>query len=698
MNHILLVDHYDSFTYNLLDLIYKSIPNCHVTVVKCDASDLLPHATDFSAIVLGPGPGSPLSSADVGYSSKLWTQSDVPVFGVCLGFQSLCCRFDWSIDRLAEVQHGYICPVQVTAPDHPLLKDVPSVFDAVRYHSLYAIPTNTQLNVLAHCTDTNSLVVPMAVAHPTLPYYGVQFHPESICSQYGQQIFSNFWQLAVAHNEKSHRNIVDTSSYWSSHCCNPRSIPRTITPPFLSLTYKSIDLAIDPVALCDYLKSESVKFQFLESAAVPGKHSIIAINDESSSLIYSALNSGTFNVTGYNTFYDTYEKGSVDGFYNLLQTYIDQQGTVSSGPADVPFWGGIVGYISYEAGMAGLGIASDVKNYDFSLMFARRSIVLSCNPPKVHILSVYIHDDPWVKQISSFIEHWSPEPVRESTFSAILKQPIAQLDREKYEQMVRQCQEYLHSGDSYELCLTQRVRVSIEPADSWEFYKKLRRMNPAPYACYLDLPGAIVASSSPERFLKWNAEGTCELRPIKGTVKKSSEMTFEKASEILNSRKERAENLMIVDLIRHDLNQICTNVEVSQLMKVEEYETVYQLVSAIIGTLRRSFHGLDLLRHALPPGSMTGAPKKRSVDILKSIEQDKTRGIYSGVIGYLDVAGRGDWSVVIRTAVLYTKDTTDTTHTWTLGAGGAVVALSTPEGEYEEMQAKLYSACQVFLR
>jgi para-aminobenzoate synthetase len=236
--------------------------------------------------------------------------------------------------------------------------------------------------------------------------------------------------------------------------------------------------------------------------------------------------------------------------------------------------------------------------------------------------------------------------------------------------------------------------------DPWALYKRLRRMNPAPFGVFLRLSDAVIVGSSPERFLSWDRSGHCQLRPIKGTVKKSATMTREKAHKILNSSKEQAENLMIVDLIRHDLSGIvgAGNCKVSKLMEVEEYETVYQLVSVIEGQLPQysgedSPRGLDVLKASLPPGSMTGAPKKRSCEILRDIEQ-RPRGIYSGVMGYLDVGGAGDFSVVIRTAVKGRgKPDTDT---WHIGAGGAVTIQSSDLDEFHEMETKVTSALRAF--
>jgi len=206
--------------------------------------------------------------------------------------------------------------------------------------------------------------------------------------------------------------------------------------------------------------------------------------------------------------------------------------------------------------------------------------------------------------------------------------------------------------------------------------------------------------SSPERFLSFSREGLCQLRPIKGTASNSLHLTREDAIAALSVPKEFAENLMIVDLIRHDLyGATGGGVKVSKLCSVEEYETVWQLVSVIEGKTSPGACPL-VLGASLPPGSMTGAPKKRSVEILHDLEGDE-RGFYSGVCGYLDAGGAADFSVIIRSCILQPSlskksDIIDDDEVWEIGAGGAITALSDPEAEWEEMLVKLQSVLSVF--
>jgi anthranilate/para-aminobenzoate synthase component I len=216
--------------------------------------------------------------------------------------------------------------------------------------------------------------------------------------------------------------------------------------------------------------------------------------------------------------------------------------------------------------------------------------------------------------------------------------------------------------------------------DPWLLYRALRRINPAPFACYLELPGVVVVGSSPERFLRVGADRRVESRPIKGTRPRGRHAAEDAANRdaLERSTKDRAENLMIVDLVRNDLGRVCEtgSVAVPELMALEEYASVFQMVSTVTGRLREDRDALDLVRATFPPGSMTGAPKIAAMRLLGRLEP-VCRGIYSGAIGYLDARGGADFSVVIRTLLL--RGGRAYVHT-----GGAIVADSDPRDEWRE--------------
>jgi len=255
----------------------------------------------------------------------------------------------------------------------------------------------------------------------------------------------------------------------------------------------------------------------------------------------------------------------------------------------------------------------------------------------------------------------------------------ATLDAGEYRGAVQAILERIAAGDVYQACLTRGLEAPFA-GDPWALYRVLRRTNPAPFAAYLELPEAAVVSSSPERFLCVDAQGGVESRPIKGTRPRSADAVADAAlgSELAASAKDRAENLMIVDLVRNDLGRVCRpgSVEVPELFRIEAYARVHQMVSVIRGRLAPGRRARDAVRAAFPPGSMTGAPKLAAMHLLSRLEPGP-RGVYAGALGYLDARGGGDLSVVIRTIVVAGDRAR-------LHTGGGIVADSDPAAEHAE--------------
>lgn len=230
---------------------------------------------------------------------------------------------------------------------------------------------------------------------------------------------------------------------------------------------------------------------------------------------------------------------------------------------------------------------------------------------------------------------------------------------------------------------------SKKHCDAWTLYKVLRKVNPAPYASFLDFSvfdnGPKICCSSPERFLRGLLNHSLEAKPIKGTSKRdliNKERDEQIAQDLSRSEKDRAENLMIVDLLRNDLGKICTlgSVHVPYLMQIESFATVHQMVSTIRGIRRKDIGVGEAIRAAFPGGSMTGAPKIRSMEILDELEHGP-RGVYSGSIGFISWNQSFDLNIVIRTAIVNNDEVM-------IGAGGAIVVQSDPLSEYEEMKLK----------
>jgi para-aminobenzoate synthetase component 1 len=255
---------------------------------------------------------------------------------------------------------------------------------------------------------------------------------------------------------------------------------------------------------------------------------------------------------------------------------------------------------------------------------------------------------------------------------------VSSFSRDNYLAAVEKIRQYIVAGDIFQANLSQRLQCRVaEPPLS--LHARLRRINPAPFSAYLDVGEAVVLSASPERLLKLRT-GRLETRPIKGTARRGRTPARDvaAAASLLASPKDRAENIMIVDLLRNDLSTVCRDgsIRVPELCVLERHPTVYHLVSTVVGRLRRGLGAVDALRAVFPGGSISGAPKVRALEILRELEPTR-RGVYTGAIGYIGFNGGMDTSIAIRTLVV--KNGTAYFH-----VGGGVVLDSDPEQEYAE--------------
>jgi para-aminobenzoate synthetase component 1 len=265
---------------------------------------------------------------------------------------------------------------------------------------------------------------------------------------------------------------------------------------------------------------------------------------------------------------------------------------------------------------------------------------------------------------------------------SVLGEVASNMDRARYGRAFERIQHYIREGDCYQVNLTQRFSAYCA-GNPWSAYQLLRHYNPAPFSAYLHYPQVRILSSSPERFLKVE-DGLVETKPIKGTRPRSSDPQQDAAhaEELAASLKDRAENLMIVDLLRNDIGKCCVpgSVHVPKLFDVESYATVHHLVSTVRGRLAEGQGAVDLLRGCFPGGSITGAPKIRSMEIIEELEPHR-RGVYCGSIGYIGFDGNMDTNIAIRTLA----HSDGTIRFW---AGGGIVVDSDPDLEYQECYHK----------
>jgi para-aminobenzoate synthetase len=385
--------------------------------------------------------------------------------------------------------------------------------------------------------------------------------------------------------------------------------------------------------------------------------------------------------------------------------------------ADLPFDFdcGFAGYFGYELKAdCGAAAAHRAETPDAAFLFADRLIAFDHQEHHTYLLALAFPNptsdlhrflrpaDREVDAVRSVdeAERWIEETGRRLAALPALPEPERgpepldlQLRRspQRYREEIEACKRHLTAGHRYEICLTNTVgaEAGLEPL---ELYRALRRVNPAPFAAYLRFGDLAVLSSSPERFLAVDREGWAEARPIKGTSRRGStpDEDGRLATALGADEKNRAENVTIVDLLRNDLGRVCEvgSVEVPELMQVETYETVHQLVSSVRGRLRQSVGAAECICACFPPGSMTGAPKLRTMEILDELEGE-ARGPYSGAIGYLGLGGGCDLGVAIRTIVLDGGKAA-------IGAGGAIVVDSDPDEEVEEMLLKAQAPGSAF--
>ncbi|EME47186.1 hypothetical protein DOTSEDRAFT_69215 [Dothistroma septosporum NZE10] len=738
---ILFIDAYDSFSNSIIALLRAEL-SVAVDGIKIDDPRFVlndeafySYLDGYDAVVAGPGPGSPGDTVDVGLIGKLWDLPDehvLPVLGICLGFQSLCLAFGGNVTKLLEPRHGIMAIVEHCGED--IFLGTGKII-ATQYHSLHVrldtrhdsgreSPEQDAIHDLEdrlwkpsqQCPDLKPLAwnlynvnngpILMAVRHCEKPYWGVQYHPESICTnQEGQKLIRNWWNEVSQLQKPQH----STESKSIGMVAAAPSVVKKIRDPSTEdvagrkVVWRTMKGYLpDVAAVVELLQDieDTEEPLLLESGTRDrqpvnprtGHSSIIGIPAKKPTLIRYSTSRGVLDLIRDNKVVLT-RSATIEEVFSYIDDYVREQRAVD-GPAASTFWGGLIGYISYEAGLETIGVKpANVKasRPDILFIFIERSIVIDHIAGVAYVQSICVDDLDWVQKTQSQLQSLAPVQTQpkhgpaEKVSASLATGPVEDI----YCQQVADCQAELRAGESYELCLTDQSTLHTS-ADPWSIYCKLRLKNPAPFSSYLcmsspDAESLHIASTSPERFLSWSRKGACQFRPIKGTVKKGPGVTRKKAEEILGSAKERAENLMIVDLIRHDLAGVIgdNQVRVPKLMSVEEYETVYQLVSVIEGDIGTNASGAALLAASLPPGSMTGAPKKRSCELLQKIERGHPRSLYSGVIGYFDVGGGGDFSVVIRTAFKW-----DDEAGWRIGAGGAITALSEPKAEWEEMLTK----------
>ncbi|WP_105972762.1 aminodeoxychorismate synthase component I [Streptomyces geranii] len=701
----LLIDNYDSYTYNLFQLIAE-VNGEEPVVIRNDAPAAVTSAfdtlADFDNVVVSPGPGHPAAPRDFGISARVLAESHIPVLGVCLGHQGIALGESGRVVPAPEPRHGYLSTIRHDEQD--LFKGLPQNFTAVRYHSLSVRePLPETLQATAWSEDG----VLMGLRHRTRPLWGVQFHPESVLTEYGRRMLMNFRNLTAdrARKLRTKNTAVTRRAAAMPEPTSPVLVPRTPRIPAQRrsapqrpthrLHTRRITTAVDTEAAFGRMYAGSPRAFWLDSSQVEaGRSRFSFFGDGSGPLAEFVRYDVTSGVCEIERDGRPTRKVQASVFDYLKRKLISRQVDATGLPFD--FTGGYVGYFGYEtkADCGASANAHRAQTPDACWLFADRLIAV--DHQEGHTYAVCLAEDTpqatleaadWLDsalaQLTFVVAEQTPAPVPAAAPDPEAAEPWLVRDRATYLADIDSCQRELRAGTSYEVCLTDAARMPA-PADSYDYYRVLRRVNPAPYAAFLRFGDLDVAGSSPERFLRITRDGMAEARPIKGTAPRGSGPAEDDAlrDSLAADDKTRAENLMIVDLLRNDLGQVCRTgtVRVSRLMVAETYATVHQLVSYVEGRLREGTDSVDAVRACFPGGSMTGAPKLRTMEIIDSLETE-ARGVYSGALGYLGCSGGADLSIVIRTAVIADGE-------MQLGAGGAIVLDSDPVAEYDEMLLK----------
>jgi para-aminobenzoate synthetase component 1 len=368
------------------------------------------------------------------------------------------------------------------------------------------------------------------------------------------------------------------------------------------------------------------------------------------------------------------------------------------GLIDLPFNGGALGYFSYDLARCLEKLPNLAKDEEqipeMAVGIYEWAVIVDHEQQQSCLVALNtISEQLWQSLIALFssnVRTGSPlEDCQSYAAFEVLTEPQSNMTQQDYARAFDRIKYYLQEGDCYQVNLTQRFESSCR-GNPWSAYQALRKINAAPFSAYLNFPEVQVLSSSPERFLKLR-DGIVETKPIKGTRPRKSDAieNQRQIQNLINSDKDRAENVMIVDLLRNDIGKSCEDgsVRVPKLFEIETYTTVHHLVSTVTGVLAKNQHALDLLRRCFPGGSITGAPKIRAMEIIEELEPHR-RGIYCGSIGYIGFDGNMDTNIAIRTLV----HSGGMVRFW---AGGGIVHDSVMQEEYQESFDKAAALLQL---
>lgn len=698
----LLIDNYDSYTYNVFHIL-AAVSGEEPIVIQNDAVSWGALSRwDFDAIVISPGPGHPDRWHDFGVCSDILRSSEIPILGICLGHQGLGRLLDGMVTPAPMPMHGRVSHVRHVG--HGLFAGIPQGFSVVRYHSLAVSSSMGPEGRITAWTDDG---VVMGIEHRHRPMWGVQFHPESISTEHGHTLIENFYALARHHRPSrsvSARRLVKPPE-------TPAAPPviRQVSDSPMRLRMRSVDGEPSTEVVFERLFGSAEHAFWLDSADAPTRLAQCSyigstVGEDRCVLEYDVDESAVTIHRGSGT---KVEHGSI---FDVLENELARNAIEPPPGLARGLLGGFVGYLGYEC-KADCG-SRNVHHSDLPdavMMLANRVVAVDHVARRTHLLALSSSEagaadaERWLNETEGVVREAQQGPLvpdlEQERPSNGAGAQIGAGDpahaavtfrcgrgRRQYLADIARCQAALAAGESYEVCLTDHISTSESP-EPWQLYRQLRRTNPAPFAAYLKLGSFTVLSSSPERFLSVDRDRGVQARPIKGTASRAEDPALDEAvrDELMQDEKTFAEHLMIVDLLRNDLGRVCEvdSVRVPEFMTGERYRTVHQMTSTITGVLAANRTPVDCVRACFPGGSMTGAPKLRTMEIIDDIERE-ARGVYSGGLGYFGLDGVVDLSIVIRTIVIRAGGSRETT----IGAGGAIVTQSDPAEEFDELLLK----------
>ncbi|EFE35714.1 para-aminobenzoate synthase PabaA [Trichophyton benhamiae CBS 112371] len=667
-----------SLGWSLITLLVEFTLSDKAFIRDTFKASVLPH---LDAIILSPGPGSPDKESDFGFNSRLIREVNIPILGICLGHQGIGTAFGAKIIHAPNIKHGQVCKIHHNKTG--IFEGLPEQFEGVRYNSLI-LPFNglpKELELTAWTFDEGVPVV-MGIKHSSRPIYGTQWHPESVCSKYGQHIMDNF-RDKVLQFWAIQPSDISTTHQFSSTGLLPDSIlsksaivkeaQGTFNPQNERPWSIATDVVRDAHSRNSYLGIGAFTLCYWSET---GK---LSVSQQGKQVKSEKL------TTSYWSWLDQFQRTIIEQNVASVQPDLLGEDTQAGQPL---LQVGLIGYFGYEMKRESLPgyryRKSTEKGNTHSVPDSQHlftNVVLRLDNYTGEWMAFGLirrgEEDP----IGKFIGVHSPIGLTQHEYECILSNtrelfaappsppytlptslPTFEAidDENSYSQKIHTAQQAIKEGETYEVTLTTRFRAHCPDVDPYSLYLSLRSRNPAPYSAYIHFPvsDTTILSSSPERFISVDGDGIAEMKPIKGT-------------------------LAIVDLIRSDLHNISPSksIQVPKLLQVESYETVHQLVTTIQSQIAKNVGGVKVVERCFPPGSMTGAPKLRSVKIIDELEGEPERGIYSGSLGYMCASGTVDQSVVIRTIVKNGADLE-------LGAGGAITWLSEPDKEWDEVMVK----------